>query len=85
MQLISMPSDSVSRFNYLQNDVSFEHKSTSEPMEFMFLPRGPTAAAPASHLDMVDNTVSSIWQVKKEKEEANNGWGLPPANPYSQV
>ena len=29
-------------------------ESTSEPMEFMFLPRGPTAAAPASHLDMVD-------------------------------
>jgi len=68
-------------------------ESTSEPMEFTFLPRGQTAVSPASQEKprqeqktggQVYSTVGSIWQVKKEKEEANNGWGLPPANPYSQ-
>merc|ERR1712038_2077797 len=59
-------------------------ESTSEPMEFTFLPRGHTAVAPASQEKprqeqktggQVYSTVGSIWQVKKEKEEANNGWG----------
>jgi len=74
-------------------------ESTSEPMEFTFLPRGQTtqpSTGPSSmHEKSIQeqkapqqayhNTVGTIWQVKKEKEEANNApWGLPPANAYSQ-
>jgi len=74
-------------------------ESTSEPMEFTFLPRGQTTQPPVAQSSVQEksiqeqkapqqayhNTVGTIWQVKKEKEEANNApWGLPPANPYSQ-
>jgi len=67
-------------------------ESTSEPMEFTFLPRGQTGS-PASQEkprqeqkapQQVYRPVSTMWQPKKEKEDANNGWGLPPANPYDQ-
>jgi len=66
-------------------------ESTSEPMEFTFLPRGQTGS-PASQEktrqehkapQQVYRPVGTMWQVKKEKEDANNGWGLPPANPYN--
>merc|ERR1711936_1098472 len=67
-------------------------ESTSEPMEFTFLPRGQTGS-PASQEkprqeqkapQQVYRPVSTMWQPKKEKEDAKNGWGLPPANPYNQ-
>ena len=73
-------------------------ESTSEPMEFTFLPRGQTAPPPATLQEKPrqevkvpqqqvysSSTVGTMWQVKKEKEEAINGWGLPSANPYNQV
>merc|ERR1711971_1310458 len=71
-------------------------ESTSEPMEFTFLPRGQTAPPPAlqekprqevkvpQQQAYSSSTVGTMWQVKKEKEEAINGWGLPSANPYNQ-
>ena len=70
-------------------------ESTSEPMEFTFLPRDQTAPAPATLQEKPrqqvkaqqqvysSSTVGTMWQVKKEKEEAINGWGLPSANPYN--
>merc|ERR1711971_1450019 len=72
-------------------------ESTSEPMEFTFLPRGQTAPAHAlqekprqqevkvpQQQVYSSSTVGTMWQVKKEKEEVINGWGLPSANPYHQ-
>merc|ERR1712130_699439 len=67
-------------------------ESTSEPMEFTFLPKGQTGGSALQEKprqehkapQQVHRPVGTMWQGKKEKEEANNGWGLPPANPYNQ-
>ena len=67
-------------------------ESTSEPRDFTFLPIGhQSIESPRQEQKPVQqsfngNVVGNIWNVKKEKEEASNGWGFPPASsPYIEV
>ena len=66
-------------------------ESTSEPVEFTFLPKGQTAPSRLQEKQeykapqQLHTPVGTMWQVKKEKEEANNGRDLPLANPYNHV
>jgi len=66
-------------------------ESTSEPMEFFFLPRGQTAAPPASQEKprQEQKPPQQLYRpmgrwIKEEKADANNEWGLPPANHFDQ-
>merc|ERR550517_1264391 len=61
-------------------------ESTSEPMEFFFLPRGQTAPPALQEKPRQEQKAPQQmyrpvgrW-VKEEKADANNEWGLPPAN-----
>jgi hypothetical protein len=53
-------------------------------MEFTFLPKGhvPSSSAEkrqdAKKQHQNYNTMGSMWTVKTEKEDTNNGWGIPP-------